>query len=311
MSKSLKETFSEASIRLLSEEKKKNLTYEYKAHKHGEALPLGDKDITRVEVLLTDKNLPGKVATVATNAAVSIKKLNKQVEVALEQLTKEKAVLKPLFTELFAEGDAVLSRVIKTAAVTIVYTKTSETSKVNYKKFMELVYENFKDSTALIDKLTKKCTEIGETAASIRIEMNESQINENVITKIFGKLVSVIKNMVDSFIKEVKAVLKQLDIRLSKLNSLLSTDEKAEVDKQLATFDFITESVVNESVIYDTEKMNTLFHEAVGAPITKQVQALIDYINEINPDKPIKDIGAFMNLLQYNNLDGVLLELGL
>ena len=284
MSNSLQEVFSASKERLLTEAKKKGLNYEYKAAKHGKILPMGDSEATRVEVLLNNKDIPGKLADVATDAATAVKKLNKTIGDATDSLVKEREVLRGLFEELFAEGDQAITRVIKTASVAIVCSKAGTRSKFDDKQFIELLKANFKDSTKVIESLIKKCTTITDAAGSISVELNESQVNEAVLPKILGKLAALIKDIVKDGIAAIKSIFKDIDARLKKLNSFMTPEEKAEVAKLEGKFNLVNESAIFEDTLkYDEEALKNAFYNAQNSPIiNKETSELLEQLDKID-----------------------------
>jgi len=259
----LQKAINEALERILTEAKKRELAKDYKEGKGGKILPLGAEKITHVEALLTDKDLPKAVLDETVRAAKSIVELNEQVKAATEQLTKDKLFLRPMFDELFAEGDKALTRVLRTVIagkkgkkleIEITSGKTGTNTKFDHTKFMALIKANLKDEIKLIDKLAAQCTEVKETANAIRVdieEIKESTINEATVASIVKKLTSVVKNAVNSVVDYVKSALKVIDARQKEINSYLTPELKEEADNALLKFGIL------ECANIDTSTENT------------------------------------------------------
>ena len=259
----LQKAINEAMERILTEAKKKELAKEYKEGKGGKILPLGASNITHVEALLTDKDLPEDVLTETVRAAKSIVELNEKVKAANEQLTKDKLFLRPMFDELFAEGDKALTRVLRTVVagkkgkkleIEIVAGKAGTNTKFDHNKFIALIKANLKDEIKLIDKLSAQCTEVKEAASAIRIdieEIKESTINEATVASITKKLVSTVKNAINSVVDYVKSALKIIDARQKEINSYLTPELREEADDALLKFG-ILECVNTDAPAEDT-----------------------------------------------------------
>jgi len=254
----LRKAINESKERILLEAKKKELAKAYTAGKGGKVLPLGSSDITRVEAKITDKDLPKEIYAELTRAAQSVVKLNDEVKAANEQLTKDKEFLRPLFDDLFAEGDKVITRVLKTVIagkkgkmleLEITSGKAGTNTKFDHKQFVSLLKANLKDQIKLIEKLAEQCTKISETANSIRVdieEVKESTLNESVIASITKKLTSLVKNAIASVTKYIKDALKVIDARQKEINSFLTPELREEANDALVQFG-IMESMVNEA----------------------------------------------------------------
>lgn len=252
--KNLKMAINEAKERILVEAKKKALAKEYREGKKGKILPLGSSGITHVEAFLTDKDLPKDVLAKTTQAAQSIVQLNDEIKAAMDQLTEDKEFLRPLFDDLFDEGDKLFTRVLRTVAagkkgkklqLEITSGKAGTNTKFDHRRFVQLIKENLKDQIDLIDELAKQCTNITETANSIRVdieEVKESVINEGVLASITKKLTSVVKNAISSITKHLKNAFKTIDARQKEIDACLTPELREEADNALVKFG-IVESV--------------------------------------------------------------------
>lgn len=265
----LRKAIIESKERILVEAKKKELVKAYQKGKGGKVLPLGSSDITHVEATLTDKDLPKEIYAETVRAAQSVIKLNEEVKSATEQLIKDKDFLRPLFDDLFAEGDKVLTRVLKTVIagkkgkklqVEITSGKAGTNTKFDHKKFIALIKENLKDEIKLIDELAKQCTNITETANSIRVDIEdvkESIISEGVIASITKKLLSIVKNAVTAVAKHIKSAFKTIDARQKEIDSYLTPELREEADNALVKFGIVSESV-NEDFASANDVMDLL-----------------------------------------------------
>lgn len=232
----------------LNEDRLKKLEYQDLTKKGGKSLPKGDEKVTRVEVALSNIDVPGMASTISSFAA-KYKKFN-DAKKEFEDLKKEnKDKFIDLFKRFFDPEDNLITRVIKTAGYAVLLSKSYKRETLDKDKFVELLKENFKDSSEIIDKLYNECIKVSDVASSIDIEINESIINENRLTNLIKHAYNSIKNSITSTIKFIKEKLGIIDNRLDKLYKMLSSEQKAEYDKYIKHYS----SIINESKFEEIE----------------------------------------------------------
>lgn len=247
MSINLKNQIREALLQL-NEDRLKKLDYQDLSKKGGKSLSKGDERVTRVEVALSNVDVPGMASVISTFAA-KYKKFN-DAKKEFEDLKKEnKNKFVELFQRFFDPEDNLISRVIKTTGYAVILSKSYKRETLDKDKFVELLKENFKDSSEIIDKLYKECIKVSDVASSIDIEINETTVNENKLTTLISRAYNSIKNSVTSVIKFIKDKLGIIDTRLDKMYKMLSPEQRDDYDNYIKHYS----SIINESVFEEGE----------------------------------------------------------
>jgi len=235
MVRDLKQVIKESFTKLVNEERLKKLDYEDLPRKGGKPLPKGDAKVTRVEVALSNADVPGGASFVSSFAKKykEFIKTKKEFE-ELKKSNREKFY--EMFAKFFNPEDALLTRVIKTAGYAVILTKESKRENFDKAKFIELLKENFKDSVEVIDKLVEECKNITDVASSVDIEANESVVIEGKIKELITKTLSNLKGSISKVISYIKSLFSSMDSRLKEMDKMLDPEQRAEYDKFISKF---------------------------------------------------------------------------
>lgn len=247
MVKDLKQVIKESYTRLVNEERLAKLDYEDLSRKGAKPIQKGDAKVTRVEVALSNADVPGGASYISKFAKkyAEFNKAKKEFD-DLKKTNREKFY--ELFTKFFNPEDALLTRVIKTAGYAIILTKESKRENFDKAKFIELLKENFKDSVEIIDTLVEKCKNITDVASTVDIEANESVVVEGKIKELISKSIATLKASISSGITYIKSLFSNMDSRLKEMDKMLSPEQREDYDKFINKFKrLVTEESIDGS----------------------------------------------------------------
>lgn len=211
----MKKTFKE----FMNEARQDALDYKYTAKKGGKALEPGHKSIKRIEVAISNKDMPGNLGSVFGTMAAAKKKLDDLKKEYSKLDTEAREKVKGLADQIFDESDAMFTRVIETANTIISINKASERTDLDNKVFQKLLKEYFTDSVDIIDELAEKASITKTVKSSVKIE--PKKIDESIGDKfksIMDKVVKGFKKLKDRITKNNKKgnELIRMAIKLSK-----------------------------------------------------------------------------------------------
>lgn len=247
MVKDLKQGIKESYTRLVNEERLKQLDYQDLPRKGAKPIAKGDAKVTRVEVALSNADVPGGASYISKFAKKyeEFSKAKKEFE-DLKKSNREKFY--ELFTKFFNPEDALLTRVIKTVGYSVILTKESKRENFDKAKFIELLKENFKDSVDVIEKLVEECKNITDVASTIDIETNESVVVEGKIRELISKSIATLKNGISKGITYIKSLFSNMDSRLKEMDKMLSPEQREDYDKFINKFKvLVTENSIDGS----------------------------------------------------------------
>tara|TARA_R110001592_G_scaffold306223_3_gene579138 strand:+ start:393 stop:1040 length:648 start_codon:yes stop_codon:yes gene_type:complete len=171
--------FKELLNEVISEARKDDLEYTFRAAKGKPSLEANDKKIARIETAISNKDLPGNMGSVFGTFAAAKKRMDiaKKEYTALDTNLREK--IKEVAGDIFDEADEQITRVIETAGSLITISKATESAKLDNAKFKKLLSEYFKDNQAILDDIIKQSTKLVKVASSVKIET----LGEGIVDK--------------------------------------------------------------------------------------------------------------------------------
>lgn len=161
------------------------------------------------EITKVIAELDKQKASAASKLAMQYDKLNKALQEAQEQRDIANKDLKEYVDELFDANDALVTRAIETASVTISVAKATQQSMTDYAKVLEELVKMVPDLTKKVDELKNQYTRIIEKSPALRVKVEEGTLKNTVI------------NALISFADKIFGWLDWYDNKLNKIKSMI------------------------------------------------------------------------------------------